>query len=222
MVTAGAEARQTRGSVLDPVERLSEILFGLIMALTFTGSIHAASDGREEIATVLVGAIGCNIAWGIVDAVMYVMAGLVTRGRALQALERLRRATTHEEATKILADALPEGVAKEMAPQDFESLRGWLSRLPERRRRLLTRRDLTGAFGVFLLVTLSTFPVVIPFLLHRDPVVALRVSNAVALTMLFLIGWALGRYAGARPLLTGIAMLAIGVVLVALTIALGG
>ena len=48
--------------VLDPISRVSEILFGLIMALTFTGTISAASAGREEVRTLLVGAIGCNIA----------------------------------------------------------------------------------------------------------------------------------------------------------------
>lgn len=217
-----AQGEQARGSVLDPVERLSEVLFGLIMALTFTGSIHAASDGHEEIPTVLVGAIGCNIAWGIVDAVMYVMAGFVARSRAVRALDRLRRSATRDEATAILTEALPASIASVMTPRDFEVLRGWLSRLPERPRHVLTKRDLVGALGVFLLVTLSTFPVVVPFLIHRDPVLALRVSNTIALTMLFLIGWALGKHAGARPLLTGIAMLAIGVLLVALTIALGG
>lgn len=221
-MAGAAERREAAGGVLDPLERLSEILFGLIMALTFTGSIHAASDGREEIRTVLVGAIGCNIAWGIVDAVMYVLTTLVERSRALRALRGVRGARTPHEAAAILADALPEGVTRVMAPGDFESLRAWLGKLPEKRRRVLTWRDLRGAFGVFLLVTVSTFPVVVPFLLVPDPVAALRLSHGVALTMLFLIGWLLGRYAGLRPVLTGLSMLGIGVVLALLAIALGG
>jgi hypothetical protein len=230
VVTGGADVK-AGGSVLDPVERLSEILFGLIMALTFTGSIHAASDGHEEIRTVLIGAIGCNIAWGIVDAVMYLMTGLVTRGRAMRALRGVRAAATPEEAARILSDALPEGVTNVMQPRDFDGLRGWLTALPEPPPRLLTARDIRGALGVFLLVTVSTFPVVVPFLFAHDPergdspltvVQALRLSHAVALTMLFLIGWALGKYAGLRPLLTGVAMLGIGVMLALLAIALGG
>jgi VIT1/CCC1 family predicted Fe2+/Mn2+ transporter len=208
--------------VLDPVERLSEILFGLIMALTFTGTIHTAGGDREEIRALLVGAIGCNIAWGIVDAVMYLMNGLVTRNRALRSLREVRRAATKDEAAAILSETLPEGVTKLMSPHDFESLRGWLARLPEQRPSAPTLRDLRGAAGVFLLVTVSTFPVVVPFLVVHDPVSALRLSHAVALTMLFLIGWALGRHAGMRPWLTGVSMLGIGVVLALLAIALGG
>lgn len=216
-----AQAGSTRGGVLDPVERLSEILFGLIMALTFTGSIHAA-EGKDEIRALLVGAIGCNIAWGIVDAVMYLMTGLVTRGRALRAVQAVRRAATPDEAARILADALPEGVVNAMKPPDFEGLRGWIAKLPEQGKRVLTARDLRGAFGVFLLVTVSTFPMVVPFLFGGDPVRALRLSHGIALAMLFLIGWALGKHGGLRPLLTGVSMLGIGVVLAAVAIALGG
>ncbi|HEX5032172.1 MAG TPA: VIT1/CCC1 transporter family protein [Candidatus Eisenbacteria bacterium] len=221
MKAHGTEAGEAGGNVLDPVERLSEILFGLIMALTFTGSIHAASL-EDEIRATLAGAIGCNIAWGIVDAVMYVMTLHATRSRALRALRQVREAASREEAAALLSDLLPDAAAKAMTPHDFESLRGWLRSLPEQRVRTLTLRDFRGALGVFLLVTVSTFPVVVPFLFVDDAVSALRLSNAIALAMLFGIGWALGKHAGMRPLLTGASMLAVGVVLVALTIALGG
>jgi hypothetical protein len=48
--------------VLDPHERISEVLFGLIMVLTFTGSISIAEAGREDIRAVLIAALGCNLA----------------------------------------------------------------------------------------------------------------------------------------------------------------
>jgi hypothetical protein len=204
---------RTGGSVLDPVERLSEILFGLIMALTFTASIHAV-ESEDEIRPLLAGAIGCNIAWGIVDAVMYVMAVVFTRSRAQRALRAVRGAKTRDEAVTVLAEVLPEGLVNAMTPKDFDSLRAWVAKQPERTVRMLTARELRGAFGVFLLVTVSTFP--------EDALLALRISNAVALAMLFLIGWLLAKYAGMRPLRTGLSMLVIGLVLVAVTIALGG
>jgi hypothetical protein len=205
--------------VLDPVERLSEILFGLIMALTFTGSIHAANvPEREELRAVLAGAIGCNIAWGIVDAVMYLVTVLVTRSRSLRAIRSVREGAD----AAVLADVLPEEAVKAMTPRDLESLRGWVAKVPEHRGGVLKARDLKGALGVFLLVTISTFPVVVPFLFVDNPVRALRLSHAVALSMLFGIGWALGKHAGLRAHWTGLSMLGIGVVLVGLAIALGG
>ena len=60
--------------VLEPHERISEVLFGLIMVLTFTGSLSVAQAGRDDVRAMLIGALGCNLAWGIIDAVFYYVA----------------------------------------------------------------------------------------------------------------------------------------------------
>ena len=86
----------------------------------------------------------------------------------------------------------------------------------------LTGRDLLGALGVFLLVFLATFPVILPFLFPIEPLYALRLSNAVAVMMLFALGCWLGRYTGQWPIVTGAAAVALGSALVGLTILLGG
>ncbi len=82
--------------------------------------------------------------------------------------------------------------------------------------------DVVAAVGVFLLVFLSTFPVAIPFLIVRNPLTALRLSNAIALVMLFVTGWSLGTHAGMPGWRAGLGVMAIGLVLVVITIALGG
>lgn len=209
--------------VLDPIERVSEILFGLIMVLTFTGSLSVATAGRSEVGEMLVGAIGCNLAWGIVDAVMYVLTSLVSRGRGLVLLRGVQTAGHAEGARSAMVSALPEVVASIMRPSDFETFRERLAALPAPPPHpRLTGRDLRGAAEVFLLVFLSTFPVIIPFLLFSEASRALRVSNAVAVAMLFLGGVSLGRFSGVHPAALGLAMAGIGGVLVAITIALGG
>ena len=214
---------EKRRRVLDPVERASEVLFGLIMVLSFTGSLSAATAGREEVRTMLIGALGCNLAWGLVDAVMYVMNTLSERGRELLTLRRVRHATMPEEANRLIAQALPSGVASVLHPAELEAMRLQLLRLPEPPAypRLL-REDFIGALGVFLLVFLSTFPVVIPFLVMGDATLALRLSNVIAIAMLFIAGYSLGRHAGYPPWGVGLSMVAIGLVLVGITIALGG
>ena len=108
-------------------------------------------------------------------------------------------------------------------PEQLESMRQKLlqTAAPPARPRL-TKDDWLGALGICLLVFFSTLPVVIPFLFMGDVRLALRVSNAVAIAMLFLCGYAFGRYAGLRPWTMGVAMVAIGTALVIITIALGG
>jgi VIT1/CCC1 family predicted Fe2+/Mn2+ transporter len=205
------------------MDRLSEVLFGLIMALTFTGSLSAAESGRQEVRTMLIGALGCNLAWGIVDAVMYLMATITERARALRTLREIKAATDPADAGRIISAALPDAVASVMGPQDLEALRQRLKEIPEPTRRVrLGRNDVLAALGVCLLVFLSTFPVAIPFIFMRDAVPALRVSNAVAIVMLFLIGQAAARYAGTHPWRTGLWLVVLGVVLVGITMLLGG
>ena len=50
--------------ILEPGERISEILFGLIMALTVTGATSVVTADRFQIRTMLIAALGCNVALG--------------------------------------------------------------------------------------------------------------------------------------------------------------
>jgi VIT1/CCC1 family predicted Fe2+/Mn2+ transporter len=218
------DAREpARKRILDPISRVSEILFGLIMALTFTGSLSAATAGQEEVRTMLVGAVGCNIAWGLVDAIMYLVTRLTERGRDLRTFRAVRDASDQEQARRALAEALPPIVAATLPPAELETMRARLQRLPEPQAHgRLDKDDILGSIGVFILVVLSTLPVVIPFLLMSETVAALRVSNAIAVVMLFICGYRLAHYSGNRPWLMGLSMAIVGAVLVGLTIALGG
>ncbi len=77
MTISLARSRQRRGDpapALSPVDRVSGVIFGLIMALTFTGTLSVATADRNEVRSMLIGALGCNTAWGLVDAVMYLLA----------------------------------------------------------------------------------------------------------------------------------------------------
>ena len=89
--------------LLDPVDRVSEVLFALIMVLGFTGSLSVAEAGRDDIRTMLIGALGCNLAWGIIDGILYLMARLAERGRALMIFRAVRAAADPKEAHRLIA-----------------------------------------------------------------------------------------------------------------------
>jgi VIT1/CCC1 family predicted Fe2+/Mn2+ transporter len=209
--------------VLEPVERLSEILFGLIMALTITGAVSVATADRFAIRTMLFAALGCNIAWGIIDAGMYLMARLGERGRNSLLAQAVRETTDREHAHRMIADELPPLLAPAFQPVQLELLRERINKIPASDLSLgLTRRDWRGALGVCAVVILSTFPVVIPFIVIADARLALRISNTLAVILLFLCGFLFGRHAGLRPLTTGLVMVGVGIALVSIAIALGG
>jgi len=209
--------------LLEPMERISEILFGLIMVLTFTCSFSVVGAGRQDVKDMLLAALGCNLAWGIIDAVFYIMSCLSEQGQGILALRKLRRATDPAEAHRIIADALPPMLASVLPDTEFELMRQKLNQLPEPPARpRLKKKDWLAALGVFLLVFLSTFPVVIPFIFISQPKLALRVSNAVAIVMLFGCGNAFGHYSGYRPGRVGLVMVVVGLAMVGLTVVLGG
>jgi len=217
------EKGQKKARVLDPVDRVSEVIFGLLMVLSFTGSVSVASDGREELRIMMIAALGCNLAWGLVDAVMYLVRIVTERARATNLLARLRVTTNATVAHGLIADALPQRLGAAAGPEVLETFRQRLIAAPEATASWpLGRDDFIAAFGVFLLVVLATFPVVIPFAVFDTTALALRISNGIALVMLFVAGWSLAKHASTRGWIGGTLMAALGAALVAAIIALGG
>jgi VIT1/CCC1 family predicted Fe2+/Mn2+ transporter len=165
-------AKAQRARFLDPLERFSELVFGLIMVLTFTTSLTPEA-GKDQFKETLINALGCNIAWGFVDAVFYLIRSFAERAR---------------------------------------------SQKPPH----LSRLDYFGALAVFFLVVFATLPVVLPFIFVRDYWLALRISNAIAILFLFVCGFQLAKYSGMRPILSGLSLVVIGLLLVGITVFLGG
>jgi len=209
--------------VLNPVERFSEILFGLIMTLSITGTVSVVKGGREEVGTILLSVLGCNIAWGIIDAILYLLGTVSEHGHGYALYNLLQQTRDPEETRAAISEALPPQIAAVLLPEDFDTIRQRLANLPEKpRRKVMTGQDLAGAAGVFLLVVLSCVPLIIPFFFIVDPLPALRVSNAVAIVMLFAGGYFLAKYARLPKILTGTVMVVVGALMVGITVALGG
>lgn len=211
-----------QSAVLNPIDRISEVLFGLIMVLTFTGAISASTDGREEVRELLWAALGCNVAWGFVDAIMYLMNVAMERGRSRTIIESIKT-TTDEAGGQILKEEMQPGISSLMTPQELSELSSRLKKLPTPTKlSLITSKDLLSGLEIFLLVFLCTIPVALPFAFIDELATAMRTSNGIALLMLFIGGFLLGRYAGFNRILTAITYTLIGIALVAITMVLGG
>jgi len=217
------EPVQSTKHVLEVSERIAEMLFGVIMFLTITGSLRVASAGPDDVHTMLVNALGCNLAWGVIDAVLYCMGRGAEKGRGLIVHHAVRKATDPERAQRLIADALPSVVASILQPAELASIHQRLKQLPEPPDRVrLRKEDWLAGLGVFLWVVLSMFPLAVPFIFMHHAAAALRVSNAIAIVMLFVSGYIYGRLTLRNPWSRGIAMVIVGFTLVALTKAFGG
>ncbi|NJO51927.1 MAG: hypothetical protein HC840_23765, partial [Leptolyngbyaceae cyanobacterium RM2_2_4] len=172
------------GAVLNPVDRISEVLFGLIMVLTFTGAISASTDAREDVRELLWAALGCNVAWGLVDAIMYLMNVAIERGHALTVIKKIHATKDAGDAGKILKNEIQPAIASLMKDEELSALSSRLKSLPEpTKKHLIVGTDLLAGVQIFLLVFLCTFPVAIPFAIIDDLALAMRASNGVALLL---------------------------------------
>ena len=208
---------------LEPIERISEVLFGLIMVLTATGTLSVINAGNPEIKTMILGALGCNLAWGIIDGGLYLLGRLEDRGRNLMTLRAVKQAAEPAAAQRAIADALPEPITASLAPEDLDLIARKLNHLSEPPKLPgFAAEDWLGAAAVCVWVFFSTIPVVIPFLFTNDVQLALRISNVVAIALLFVCGYAFGRCTGLSPWPTGLVMMFVGVALTGVAIVLGG
>ena len=217
------EASKPIKRFLDPMDRISEILFGLVMVLTVTCSFSVGGGGHTEVHQMLIGALGCNVAWGAIDAVLYWLACFHAHGQKIMALRAAREEGNPDQAYRAIADALPPVLAEVTTPAEFEAMRRKLRQLPEPPQDPhITKDEWLAGLGVFLLVTFATLPVVLPFLFVHDSVRAVRFSNGIAIMLLFLSGYIYGHHTGYRPLRSGLLLIVIGIAMVGTTIALGG
>ena len=212
-----------RGPVLSPVDRVSEMLFGLFMALTFVGAVSVAGAGSEQVRELFVTAFGCNLAWGLVDAIMYLVRTVTDRGRTLTLVRSVRDAPDAETGRRFLERALSRVLPRLVSSTEIEAIRGRIAALPAVPTRPTLRwDDLRAALAIFLIVVAATFPVVLPFALISDVGTAKTASRALSLAMLFFGGLALGRYAGYGSWKVGFMMVGVGTAVVIAINALGG
>jgi hypothetical protein len=212
---------------LDPGTRLAEILFGLIMTLTFTlgAGLLVQQEGREGARTLFIAMLGCNTAWGIVDGMLYLILELFDRAQQARLDRAVRLAPTIHEAATAIATELDDKLARLMtSPQRMKAYRWMAANVRDRVEEpvRITRDDVLGSLASFSIVFLIGLPATIPFMLLDDPWLALRFSNGVLLALLFITGYAFGKSTLKHPVLIGFALTVLGIVLVVAAIALGG
>ncbi len=214
------------GEHLSPGTRLGEILFGLIMTLTFTLGAAAFFGGTEGASrSLLYATIGCNVAWGIIDAALMLFGTIFDRSRLARLGNAIATTSTDEGAVAIVANELDETLVPITTPDQRRALYHDVIaqvRRTERKRPRLTKADFYAAAAIFWSVFIASFPAALPFLLIDDPWIALRASNALLIAILFWVGYRWAGYTNIRPAYAGFVLVAISFTLVAIAIPLGG
>jgi VIT1/CCC1 family predicted Fe2+/Mn2+ transporter len=210
---------------LDPSDRLGEILFGLIMALGIIGAVRVGEEAASN-RSLFIAILGCNLAWALVDAVMYVLVALFERGRRAHLIRKVQANPSDAAALELIRSELDDSLEPLATP---EARQGFYAEVLKSvrtaeapKKAALQRGDLLGGAAVALVILMATFPILLPYLLIADTTRAVRLSELIAVTGLFLLGFQWGRLVSANPWKMGAALTVIGGILVGVTILLGG
>ncbi|MGA7410369.1 MAG: hypothetical protein WBW33_07775 [Bryobacteraceae bacterium] len=211
---------------LAPTDRLEEVFCGLIMVLDFT-LIAGLTSGAEKqgVHDLLVAALGCNIAWGIIDGALYGLGSLTDRHRRRRFLMDLANAAD-DAAFSTIGGKLDPLLDPETSPEErtriCQTILPIMLRIQAPEPHIL-KEDLYSMIAIFSIDVASVIPAVIPFLIFStQPRFALRVSNAVLIGLLFVTGLMWGKYTGVNAYLAGCCAMLLGLGLVGVAIALGG
>ncbi len=211
---------------LDPEESLVELLFGLIMALTMTVAARIFwHDDPADVRELVVALLGCNLAWGIIDGMFYLVGTRFGRNQAAHLIRRLRRAHSDEDALALIEREVALDETLLTNPRDRARLRQLLVQVLARadgRRARNTPREFAAAAVVCALVTVSAVPGVVSLLLNEDAQTAQVVANVAQVGLLFWIGHTWAGFTGAARVGTGVAVALLGLALVTVAVLLGG
>src|SRR5262245_15761830 len=121
---------EARAPVLDVIDRVCELCFGLFMALTFVGAVSAATAGAGAGRLMFYTALGCNLAWGLADGVMYLVRTLTARGRRLSLARAIHAEPDQARGVRLLRDELPSAMKTLVADAELAVIRLRLRALP--------------------------------------------------------------------------------------------
>lgn len=222
------------GRLLDPIDRLSETIFSVLIVLSFTlafrifklGELGGQQPTNQDVRDLLYAAMGATLAWGLIDGVMYVLMEVFQRSERHRLLRQLQSAESDQEGVRVVADELDyilepisgEGDRQTLYRSIYHQLRGG-----EPRPVGFKREDFTGALGCVVVALLAVAPSLATLALLREQgTLAIRASNIVSFIVLFATGYQWGQYTGASPWRTGLLLVAVAALMVGIAIPLGG
>lgn len=221
-------------SLIDPIDRLSETVFSILILLTFTLAfrITRLSEATQQpvsqanVNELLIGAVGAVLAWGLIDGIMYALISMFQRGERHRLLRDIQTASSEQEALEVIAedmDYLLEPITGEDERKALYSSIFTHLRSSKPRKIGLKSDDFYGALGHVLVAVIAVIPSLLPLIIFRqDYDFAILISNIVSFIVLFIAGYYWGNYTGANPWKTGLLLMSVAIALVVIAIPLGG
>lgn len=235
----GAEGREglidrSMLSGISPTQAAVEFFYGLLMAMTLSNTLRLALLGisaEEVMFVVSVAMLGCNTAWGIADGAVSVLTShfqnlyyyrkvkQIKDGEDRQAARDLASEVLSEALTEIHEDILDEETRRRMADVAIQAIKR-----KDIVRPVLGRSQWITAGWCVLLNVAAALPFIAVYQLGLilDLNLVTLIANLTGAVLLFFLGRFLDRRLGDGNGRTGLVMVGLGMLMLAIIVALGG
>ncbi len=204
----------------------SEPMFGVIMVVCFTSVLRAYPNLAEKvIGTVLLSALFCCIAWGLVDGIFYAWEAHYELDKKKKLQARVRAASDPEKTRELVEDDLGDSIVDFMDEADKEQIYQIIEKKVHKvdLGGVSIKEDVTTVLIAFGLVVGSSIIVMLPFLLFSPVMTALKISNVTGIFLLFFMGfWREEDKRASKKLITGGFTALVALIITVVTIVLGG
>jgi hypothetical protein len=204
----------------------SEPMFGVIMVVCFTSVLRAFPDATDKVVeTILISALFCCIAWGLVDGIFYAWEAhyLLEKKKKLQAWVQAPK--DPKKGRELVEDDLGDTIVDLMDEKDKEQI----YQIVEKNvpgvdlGHVSIKEDIITVAIAFGLVVGSSIIVILPFLWFSPVTTALKISNITGILLLFIMGyWREEDKRTSKKLITGGFTALVALIITLVTVYLGG
>jgi len=205
----------------------SEPMFGVIMVVCFTSVLRAFPDASDQVVrTILISALFCCIAWGLVDGIFYAWEAHyeLEKKKKLQAQAHKAQGDP-KNARELVEDDLGDTIVDLMDEKDKEQIYQIIEKnvFGVDLGSVSIKEDILTVLIAFSLVVGSSIIVMLPFLWISPATAALKVSNIAGILLLFVMGfWREEDTRFTKKLITGGFTALVALIITLVTVYLGG
>lgn len=209
---------------LSPGQRLSELFYGVVMAVILTGMINVGLPPTEStLRLLLFGVFAVNISWGVIDGVTSMYGGLANRADFSRTANEFRTDPASPEKREAVSRALQGTIVENLdgaGQAAVVDLIGAGKPVP-RQRYPPSREDWYAALATVIIDFVLVFPVMAPYFIFNTVRWAVFVSHSVSIIMLAAIAVIWAKQLNLNTTKAGVIIAIISFVMIYSTYAIG-
>jgi VIT1/CCC1 family predicted Fe2+/Mn2+ transporter len=189
------------GETLSLGDRLSELLYGVLMVTSISGLVLIGEPGGEnDLYYMLVVLFITIVMWGLLDGISYALLSSANRAERETLLESLQAESDSDKRNKAIVEDLDETLISRLDDESKSQIAAIVGNGLPRNAEKMTKNKLTSyekdiVLAAFLLDFIPLIILVFPYLFFDSVKTAALTSHIIALVMFVVLGYYYSKYA---------------------------